>query len=451
MANALELSIGEDALEKLNDALENGVSTELRSMLNSLPAADSAHLLESSPPKLRSLLWRLIDREQEGYVLQELSDEVRHFFLNRMNIAELKSILDGKDVDDIADLLQQLPDTITRKVLDSMDYQDRQRVEEVLVYPEDSAGGLMNVDTITVRSDVTVDVVLRYLRQHKNIPKNTDSILVVNRNNQYIGILPITLLLSTDAENMVSNILLKDIKPIEANMKSSQVALLFERQDLVSAPVVDKNGKLLGRITIDDVVDVIREDAEHSMMSMAGLDDDEDTFAAPLKTARRRAVWLGINLVTAFIAASVIGFFQETINHLVALAVLMPIVAGMGGNAGSQTLTLVVRGMALGQISKNNLRWLISREFISGLLNGLLWGVIIGIISWLWFQNIKVSIIICCAITINLSMAVIVGAYLPVVLKSFGIDPALAGSILLTTITDVIGFFSFLGLASVFI
>lgn len=451
MANALELSIGEDALEKLNDALENGVSAELRSMLNSLPPADSAHLLESSPPKLRSLLWRLIDREQEGHVLQELSDEVRHFFLDRMNIAELKSILEGKDVDDIADLLQQLPDTITRKVLDSMDYQERRRVEEVLVYPEDSAGGLMNVDTITVRSDVTVDVVLRYLRQHENIPKNTDSILVVDRDNQYIGILPITLLLSTDVESMVSDILSKDIKPIDANMKSSNVALLFERQDLVSAPVVDKNGKLLGRITIDDVVDVIREDAEHSMMSMAGLDDDEDTFAAPLKTARRRAIWLGINLVTAFIAASVIGVFQATINQVVALAVLMPIVAGMGGNAGSQALTLVVRGMALGQISKNNIKWLIAREFVSGLLNGLLWGIIIGVISWLWFQNTKISIIMSCAITINLSMAVIVGAYLPVALKSFGIDPALAGSILLTTITDVIGFFSFLGLATIFI
>ena len=450
MAQQLQLSIGEKELKQLTDALEHGVSAELRVMLNSLPPADSAHLLESSPPKLRSLLWRLIDRDLEGDVLQELSDDVRQFFLDRMNVAELKAITDGQDVDDIADLLQQLPDAITRKVLDSMDSQDRQRVEAVLVYPEDSAGGLMNTDTITVRPNNTVDVVLRYLRRHDEIPEMTDSLLVVNRRDEYIGRLPLTLLLTTDPTDTIREVMLTDLDPIPADMEDTQVAQLFERQDLVSAPVVDGKGKLLGRITIDDVVDVIREDAEHSMMSMAGLDDDEDTFAPPLRTARRRAVWLGVNLVTAFIAASVIGMFQETIDKVVALAVLMPIVAGMGGNAGSQALTLMIRAMALGQISTSNLRWLLTRELIAGFLNGVLWAGLVALIAWLWFADPIISLVIACAMVINLSVAVIAGASLPVILKSMNIDPALAGTIILTTISDVVGFLSFLGLATAF-
>ncbi len=450
MAQQLQLSIGEKELKQLNDALEHGVSPELRTMLNSLPAADSAHLLESSPPRLRSLLWRLIDRDQEGDVLQELSDDVRQFFLDQMNVAELKAIIEGQDVDDIADLLQLLPDTITRKVLDSMDSQDRQRVEAVLVYEEDTAGGLMNTDTITVRPSNTVDVVLRYLRRHNEIPEMTDSLLVVNRRDEYIGRLPLTLLLTTDPTATVREVMLTDLDPIPADLEDTLVAQRFERQDLISAPVVNNSGKLLGRITIDDVVDVIREDAEHSMMSMAGLDDDEDTFAPALRTARRRAVWLGVNLITAFIAASVIGMFQETIDRVVALAVLMPIVAGMGGNAGSQALTLVIRGMALGQISKTNIRWLLSRELVAGLLNGLLWATLVSAAAWLWFGDPIISMVIACAMVINLSVAVIAGASLPVILKTLNIDPALAGTIILTTISDVVGFFSFLGLATLF-
>ena len=450
MVQQLQLSIGDKELKELNEALEHGVSPELRRMLNSLPAADAAHLLESSPPKLRSLLWRLIDQEQEGDVLQELSDEVRQFFLDRMNITELKAITDGQDVDDIADLLQQLPGTITRRVLDSMDSQDRQRVEAVLSYPEDTAGGLMNTDMITIRPSNTVDVVLRYLRRHEKIPEMTDSLLVVNRRDEYIGSLPLSILLTTDPSATVYEVMQSDVTPIPADTEDTQVAQIFERQDLVSAPVVSDKGKLLGRITIDDVVDVIREEAEHSMMSMAGLDDDEDTFAPVFKTARRRAVWLGINLITAFIAASVIGMFQTTIDKVVALAVLMPIVAGMGGNAGGQALTLVIRGMALGQISSTNLRWLLSRELAVGFMNGLLWASLVALIAYLWFNDPIISLVIGCAMVINLSAAVIVGASLPVILKSMNIDPSLAGTIILTTISDVLGFFSFLGLATLF-
>ncbi len=450
MVQQLQLSIGDKELRKLTESLEHGVSPELRRMLNTLPAPDAAHLLESSPPKLRSLLWRLIDREIEGDVLQELSDEVRQFFLDQMNIAELKAITEGQDVDDIADLLQQLPDTITRKVLDSMDWQDRQRVEDVLSYPEDTAGGLMNTDVITVRPSNTVDVVLRYLRRHQDIPDTTDSLFVVNRHDQYIGSLPLTVLLTTDPAATVYEVMQSGLEAIPADMEDGQVALRFEREDLISAPVISESGHLLGRITIDDVVDVIREEAEHSMMSMAGLDDDMDTFAPALKTARRRAVWLGINLITAFIAASVIGMFQATIDKVVALAVLMPIVAGMGGNAGGQALTLVIRGMALGQISSTNLRWLLSRELISGFLNGLLWAFCVAVIAYLWFHDPIISFVIAGAMVINLTVAVMAGATLPVILKSFNIDPALAGTIILTTVSDVIGFLSFLGLASIF-
>ncbi|WP_252176846.1 magnesium transporter [Endozoicomonas sp. 4G] len=450
MVQQLQLSIGDRAFQELNEALEHGVSPELRRMLNGLPASDAAHLLESSPPKLRSLLWRLIDREMEGDVMQELSDEVRQFFLDRMNVAELKAITAGQDVDDIADLLQQLPDTITRKVLDSMDSQDRQRVEAVLSYPEDTAGGLMNTDVITIRPSSTLDVVLRYLRRHQDIPEMTDSLFVVNRRDEYIGALPLSVLLTTAPSATVFEVMQTDLQPIPADTEDSQVAQLFERQDLVSAPVVSEQGQLLGRITIDDVVDVIREEAEHSMMSMAGLDDDEDTFAPALKTARRRAIWLGINLITAFIAASVIGMFQATIDKVVALAVLMPIVAGMGGNAGGQALTLVIRGMALGQISRTNLRWLLSRELMAGFLNGILWAALVSLIAYLWFHDPIISLVIACAMIINISTAVIVGASLPVILKSMKIDPALAGTIILTTASDVIGFLSFLGLATLF-
>ncbi|PJE80844.1 Magnesium transporter MgtE [invertebrate metagenome] len=450
MPHQLRLSIGERALKRLNEALDSGVSPELRRMLNSLPPADTAHLLESSPPRLRSLLWRLIDQQHEGDVLQALGDDVRQFFLDDMNIAELKAITRGQDADDIADLLQQLPDTITQQVLASMDSLDRQRIEAVLSYSEDTAGGLMNTDTITVRPSNTLDVVLRYLRAHKDIPEMTDSLIVVTRNDKYIGRLPLTSLLTNDPSLTVHDIMNTDIAPIDANLPANQVAQLFERQNLVSAPVISSVGQLLGRITIDDVVDVIREDAEHSMMGMAGLDDDEDTFAPALRTARRRAVWLGINLITAFIAASVIGLFQETINKVVALAVLMPIVAGMGGNAGSQALTLVIRGIALGQISMTNLRWLLARELAAGFMNGLLWASLVSVAVWFWFQDPVICLVIGCAMLINLTLAVVAGACLPVLLRALNIDPAVAGSILLTTLSDVVGFLSFLGLATFF-
>ncbi len=437
-------------LEELSAALDSGIFSDVRRMLNGLPAADVAHLLESSPPRFRHLLWQLVETEREGEVLGELSDELQALFLSKMNAAEVALITEGLEDDDTADILQQLPDRITREVLNSMDHQDRSRIEHVLNYPDDTAGGLMNTDAITIRARFTLDVVLRYLRRHEEIPEMTDNLIVVNRNDQLIGLLPLRTLLVSDPSSSVREMMTTDIEPIPAYLPDDEVARLFERNDWVSAPVVDDNGKLLGRITIDDVVDVIREDADHTFMSMAGLDEDEDTFAPVFKTAPRRAIWLGINLLTAFIAASMINLFQGTIEKVVALAVLMPIVASMGCVAGTQTLTILVRGIAMGQVGKNNQAWLINRELAVGFLNGILWAGVVAVAASVWFEDWNLGIIIAAAMVINLVTAAATGAVLPLMMKKVNIDPALAGGVVLTTVTDVVGFVSFLGLATLY-
>ena len=440
----------QEKLEELSDALDSGTFTDVRRMLNGMPAADVAHLLESSPPKFRHILWQLVEPQHEGEVLGELSDDLQAQFLRDMDAAKVAVITEGLEDDDVADILQQLPGRITREVLNSMDLQDRARLEHVLNYADDTAGGLMNTDTITIRARFTLEVVLRYLRRHEEIPEMTDNLIVVNRSDQVIGLLPLRTLLSSDPSCSVREMMVTDIEVIPAYMPDDEVARLFERNDWVSAPVVDDNGKLLGRITIDDVVDVIREDADHSFMSMAGLDEDEDTFAPILKTAPRRAVWLGIDLITAFIAASMINMFQGTIEKVVALAVLMPIVASMGGIAGTQTLTILVRGIAMGQVGKSNQAWLINRELAVGVLNGLLWATVVAVVASLWFNDWSLGIIIAAAMMINLVTAAVTGAVLPLLLSRINIDPALAGGVVLTTVTDVVGFVSFLGLATIF-
>jgi magnesium transporter len=437
-------------LGELFDALDSGTFRQVSRMLNGLAAVDIAHILESSPPSARLALWKLVDSEREGDVLQELSEDIQAAFLSQMNTAEVVQATEGLDSDDIADLLQQLPDQIIREVLAAMSAQDRHRVESVLSYDDDTAGGLMNTDTVTVRPRFTLDVVLRYLRRHDDIPAATDNLFVVNRQDQFLGLLPISKLLTSDPSITVREVMVTDVEAIAANMHDSEVANLFERHDWISAPVVDSERKLLGRITIDDVVDVIREDADHSLMSLAGLDEEEDTFAPVLKATPRRAIWLGINLLTAILASSVINLFKDTIDQVVALAVLMPIVASMGGVAGSQTLTVVIRGITLGQIGRNNLSWLVSREFRVGFINAMLWSLVMGAVAAAWFNDITIAFIIAAAMTINLLTAAIAGALIPVTLKTLKIDPALAGGVALTTITDVVGFLSFLGLATYF-
>ena len=447
---AQENIASQNALDQLSNALESGTFVDIRRMLNGLSPADVAHLLESSPPKFRNILWKMVEVEQEGEVLGELSDELQAHFLKRMDAAEVAAITEGLEDDDIADILQQLPDRVTREVLNAMDLQDRARIEQVIQYPDDIAGGLMNTDAITIRARLTMDVVLRYLRRHAQIPEMTDNLIVVNRADQFIGVLPLRTLLVSDPTATVREMMVTDEEPIPVDMPDSEVARLFERNDWVSAPVVDHHGKLLGRITIDDVVDVIREDADHSFMSMAGLDEEEDTFAPLAKAAPRRAIWLGLNLITAFIAASMINLFQGTIEKVVALAVLMPIVASMGGIAGTQTLTVLVRGIAMGQVGKNNQNWLVNRELLIGLFNGVLWAAVVAIAASLWFNDWNIGLIIAAAMVINLLTAAFVGAVLPLLMTRINIDPALAGGVVLTTVTDVVGFVSFLGLATLF-
>ena len=443
-------AVSQKALDQLSLALDSGTFADVRRMLNGLPPADVAHLLESSPPKFRHILWQMVEVEREGEVLGELSDELQAYFLSDMDAAEVALITEGLEDDDVADILQQLPGRVTREVLNAMDYQDRARLEQVMHYPDDTAGGLMNTDTITIRARLTLDVVLRFLRRHDEIPEMTDNLIVVNRSDQFIGLLPLRTLLVSDPSVSVREMMITDVEPIPVDTPDTEVARLFERNDWVSAPVVDGNGKLLGRITIDDVVDVIREDADHSFMSMAGLDEEEDTFAPLSRAAPRRAIWLGINLVTAFIASSVINLFQDTIEKVVALAVLMPIVASMGGIAGTQTLTVLVRGIAMGQVGKTNQAWLINREFLIGLMNGFLWAAVVAVAASLWFDDWNIGIIIAAAMVINLVTAALTGAALPLVMTRANIDPALAGGVVLTTVTDVVGFVSFLGLATLF-
>jgi magnesium transporter len=437
--------------ETLSDLFESGTSNQIKNLLDSLKPADIAALLESSPPKERTIIWNLIPDLEQSEILQQVDQDVIPDLLADKSAEELLPVLEQiVSDDDLTDILQHLPEAITYQVLQSMDSQDRARVENLLSYAEDTAGGLMNTDTISVRPRVTLDVVMRYLRRHTELPPMTDNIVVVNSNDEYIGLLPISTLLVSDPNMTVREMMVTDFEPIQAHTHRSEVAASFQRYDLVSAPVVGPTGNLLGRITIDDVVDVILDEADHSLMGMAGLTEDEDTFAPILKTARSRAVWLGANLMTAFLASSVINLFEATIAKVVALAVLMPIVASMGGVAGSQTLTLVIRSMAQGQLVESNTRWLVYRELAVGALNGVLWAVVVAVAASLVFGDYMLGLIIAIALVINLVVAALAGALLPGILKKLGIDPAIAGSVVLTTITDVVGFMSFLGLATLF-
>ena len=450
MSENIESVLHKDHVLELTEALDSGSVFEVRELLNTLPAAGIAHLLESTPPKSRNVLWQLLEPESEGEVLQYLNEDIQSEILKELNAEEVAALTEGLETDDQVDILQQLPEEVTTEVLESMDDQDRLRLEKVLSYPEDTAGGLMNTDTITVRASHTIDVVLRYLRRHESLPEMMDNVLVVDRDDVFVGILPLRTVLVSGPGTNVSEVMNTEIDAIPVDMEATQVAQLFEQHDWVSAPVIDHDGRLVGRITIDDIVDLIRDTAEHSLMSMAGLDEEDDTFAPVVKTARRRAVWLGVNLMTAIVASIVIFLFQDTLDAVVYLAVLMPIVANMGGVAGSQTLTLMVRSLALGHISPANSRWLLARELGVALLNGLLWALVMSVVAYVWYGELLLSYIIAAAMVINLITAALAGAYLPLLLNRINIDPALAGSVALTTVTDSVGFFAFLGLAQIF-
>ena len=451
MAEQIEFDQAHQALQEVIEALENGRFVHVRRQLQDMEPEDIAHLLEASPRKSREVLWQLTDPEDYGEILDELSEDVKDDLMSRMAPAMLAEATEGMDTDDVAYVLRSLPDNISREVLSQMDVEDRQRVEMALSYSEDTAGSLMNTDVITIRGDVDIDVVLRYLRMRGELPEATDALYVIDEDNRLIGELSLTAILTTQPDIKVSDVMEDADDAIEVTMSDSDVASLFERRNWVSAPVIDKNQQLVGRITIDDVVDVIREDAEHSMMSMAGLDDDEDTFAPVVKSARKRSIWLGANVLAALAAASVSNLFEATIEQMAAIAVLMTIVPSMGGVAGNQTVALVIRGLALGHIGDSNKRELLIKEASIGFLNGILWALIIGGIVVAWKGNWMLGSIIAAAMMINLLVAGIAGVTIPIMLKKMNIDPALAGGMALTTITDVIGLSVFLGLATILI
>ena len=423
----------------------NQISLQLQEMRPS----EIAHSIESLPPKERRLIWSLLDTSTEGEILAELHDEIQQELMAEIKSDELVEIISDLEIDELVDILQNLPKVKVESVLSKIARRDSERIRTVLEYSEDSAGGLLNTDVISVRPRHSLEVVMRYLRSKKELPNNTDKIFVVSRDDKYLGELPVSKLLVSEPRLTVRELMETEVKPIAADTNDKEVAKLFEQNDWVSAPVVDEEMKLLGRITVDDVVDVIIEDADQNLIGLAGI--AEDTFAPPGRAAKSRALWLSINLLTAFIAAATINLFQTTIDKFVYLAVLMPIVASMGGVAATQTLTFVIRGLSLEQIKSSNLNWLFKRELIVSILNGIFLSILISIVTYFWFQELLISILICAAIVINLISSVIAGIFVPIILNKLNQDPAIAGSVVVTTVTDVIGFFSFLGLATIFL
>jgi magnesium transporter len=435
-------------LEAVRMALAQGKLKRLGKLLQRMHPAKIAGLLESIPPLERSRAWSMVETERAGKVLTYLHDEIRTALALELDLEDLIDATEQLELDDRVDLIQTLPAELGNQLLHASSQAQRQQLEAMLSYPEDSAGGLMNADPIQVRADVRAGAVLRYLRLLERLPPQTDLLMVVDRKGHYQGALRLSELVTAELDQRVSELMHRDITGIAVDTSGNEVARLFQDDDLLSAPVVDAHNRLIGRITVDDVIDLIRDNSDRALMHMAGLDDEADIFAPVLVSARRRALWLGINLITAFGAAWVIGLFQATLEQLVALAVLMPIVASMGGIAGSQTLTLVIRGLALGQVQKGNIRILLNRELGISILNGILWSVVIALLAVGWFGNWGIGAVLGAAILLNLLCATLAGWGIPLLLHRMGIDPALAGSVILTTVTDVIGFFAFLGLAT---
>jgi len=435
-------------LDHLSEALDSGKQKQVRKLLKNLSAAEIADLLESLPIAKRLVVWEMTDLDLEGEILVEVNDEVRATLIRDTSPEDLLVAVDDLDLDDLADILDDLPDNVSSQVLHSLDLQDRERLTQVLSYPEDSAGGLMDPDVLTIRPDVTLDVVLRYLRVRAELPEVFDLLFVVDRNGRYLGSLKISDLLTGDLDCKVENLMDTSVVTIPVDMHAGQVAMEFEHHDLITAPVIDPDRRLLGWISVDDVVDVIREEAEHTVLTMAGLDEEDDMFAPIVQSAFRRWIWLSVNLVTALMAAVVLYTFEPTLDQIVATAVLFPIVMSMGGIAGTQTLTLMIRGMATGQVSGANIPALLRKELAVGLLNGIVFSIVVAAIAYFWYNDVSLGLVMAAAILVNLVAGAFAGALIPVALKRMSIDPALAGGVVLTTVTDVIGIIAFVGLAT---
>jgi len=435
--------------QEISVALETEDNVEISKLLSGVSIAETAMLLDSLPVQQRDVIWPLIEPADLGAILLEIQDEVSDARLRELDPGEIAVIVDSlADVDDQADLILDLPTDRLARVLHTLDARKRERLESVLAYDEDTAGGLMNIDQVTIRADVSLDVVLRYLRMRGELPDPTDQLFVTDRHDHYLGALYLRDLLTNDPDEQVADLMRTDVDAMHVHLSNTEVAREFETFDLVSAPVVDEEHKLIGRITVDDVVDVIRDEGDHSIMGQAGLSEEEDMFSPVLVTSQRRGIWLGINLLTAFLAAYVIGFFEDILDQVVALAILITIVPSMGGIAGSQTLTIAIRGLALGQLGSSNYRSLIKKEISVGLLNGLLWAVVVATLSIIWFGNFSIGLIIAFALIVNLIAGAFAGAVIPLIMRQLGIDPAIAGGVVLTTVTDVVGIVAFLGLAT---
>ena len=436
----------------LNELLENssGLSDdEIKILLKKLSSSEIAHALESSPPKQRRLLFSLLETNEEGDVLADLGEEIQQELVSNISNEELAEAVKELEPDETVDILQNLPEDRMNSILSKMSYRDRKRIEIGLTYPENTAGGLLNTDVISVRPSHSIEVVINYLRDQSELPENTDKIFVVNKEDEYIGELAISKIITCKPNLIVREVMETSNNPILVSKNDKEVATFFERYDIISSAVVDESNKLLGRITVDDVLDVIREDADQNLLGMAGI--AEDTFAPPGRAAKSRVFWLSMNLLTAFIASMTINIFKDVLDQIVYLAVLMPIVASMGGVAATQTLTIVLRGLTLEQINASNLRWLFKRELAVSILNGIVLSILVGLATYFWFNEITLALLISFALIINLVSSVIAGVFVPIILRGFNQDPAISGSVVVTTVTDVVGFLSFLGLATVFL
>ena len=443
-------SIDQDKLQAILDANSKELSlNQIKNILKSMHSSEIAHALESSPPEQRKLLFSLIDTSEEGDVLTELGEEIQQDLLSKISNDELSEAVKELELDEVVDILHNLPEERMQMILSKMSLRDRNRIEQGLIYPDDTAGGLLNTDVLSVRPNHTVDVVTRYLREQKDLPENTDKIFVVSKDDKYLGEISISKIITSEISEKIDNLITPNISPILVTESDKNVATKFERNNLISSAVINSKGELLGRITIDDVVDVILEDADQNFLGMAGV--AEDTFAPPGRAAKSRVFWLSMNLLTAFIASLSINIFQETLDKVVYLAVLMPIVASMGGVAATQTLTIVLRGLTLGQINSSNIRWLFKRELAVSIVNGIILSFLVGLITYFWFQNLILSVLISGALIINLISSVFAGVFVPLILRKLNQDPAISGSVVVTTVTDVVGFLSFLGLATLFL
>lgn len=420
--------------------------TKLGRILSEMTPSELAYVIESSPPHERKIIWDLIQLDTEGEVLGELDESLREDLLAGMNAEEISAAISDLEVDDLADILQTLPEKITNEVLSLMNSRDRGRVEKILDYPEESAGGLMNTDVITVRAENSIELVMRYLRFLKELPQNTDDIYVVSKKDEYLGILPITKILTSDPNLTVREVMDTEFSPLSIESDQIEIYNQFKTKDLFSAPVVDENNHLLGRITVDDIIEVAADEAEQDFIGFAQI--EEDIFASPKKSIRNRLLWLSINLLTAIIAAFSISIFEDVIEQVVYAAILMPIVASMGGIAATQTLGIYIRAEAMRQLNRKNLRYLFRREFIVALANCVVFSLAIYAITTFWFANPSLSLAISLAMIFNLLAAAIFGFLFPHLLRKFGYDPAIAGGVVITTFTDIIGFVSFLGIIS---